>query len=224
MLTWWAGIYDHIFVAPHPFFRVRGFGGTDSEPEPTDDLIKSSGQMVSWREVYQAIAPDEPREKFDRAVWLLSVLGLTERADIRLQQRIKAHCEKEALYLPEEDGLPPILEGAVEEFLSALGAKRVTAWDEFRENSVDVDVSEFACGRPSIFLPKAITGNRVWALQLHNPKVLICWEFDGTVALVAMDHRALAIARPENFFDGWYADTTTYSDVFNPHDFFERLK
>lgn len=37
-----------------------------------------------------------------------------------------------------------------------------------------------------------------------------------------MTSRALEIAKPENFFEGWYADAGTYEDVFNPVEFLNR--
>jgi hypothetical protein len=46
ILTWWKGIYDHAFIAPHPLYRVRGFNGLD--PFPDDDTIKSDGEAVRW--------------------------------------------------------------------------------------------------------------------------------------------------------------------------------
>lgn len=48
------------------------------------------------------------------------------------------------------------------------------------------------------------------------------WGLDGTEALIALTGRAPETARPESFFEGWYADAGAYEDVFNPVGFMQR--
>ncbi|EDZ45877.1 hypothetical protein RBY4I_1088 [Rhodobacterales bacterium Y4I] len=237
MLTWWEGIYDQVFVALHPFYRIRkaetlaSLAGSeiyedvlpcDNRPENFGDRIKSRGEAVSWAEVHQAVAPDLPRSEVYLAIWLLACIGYQDRAGIGLQKRLDDYCQKNRLYLPADDGLTAILEPVVQEFLSCFGCRQVTAWDEFRHHSDTVELSVFRKAEPSYWLPQSITSPAVWGLHLPDPGVLMTWSLDGTEAIVAMTSRALEMGRPENFFEGWYADAGTYADVFNPVEFLKR--
>jgi len=236
ILTWWKGIYDHVFVALHPFYRVRAEDagpagappayedrlGWDRRPKDFDDAIKARGESVSWDEVHRSVAPEEPRELVHRAIWLLSCVGLRPRANVALQERILDHCERQSLYMPFDDFMPPNLEPAIGRFLKGFGATSVTAWDEFRSYSTEIPLSDFDAARPSNRLPEGQTGSGVYGLHLPDPGVLLTWEFDCAQALVALSDFALRQCRPEEFFEGWYVDETTYSDVFNPRDFFLR--
>lgn len=222
ILTWWAGIYDHAFIAPHPFVRVQGFGGLGCEPYPHDDVIKAQGEAVSWSAVHRSVAPVRTREEVYLAIWLLSVLGFTERADIELQKRIEAYCRQERLYLPEEFGHSAIMEPAIGRFLARFDVPSVSAWDEFRDNVVELPLSDFDRDQPAIRLPKSTTSASIWGLHLPDPGILLTWDFEATEIIIGMTERALKQARPEEFFEGWYADERTYSDVFNPPSFLER--
>ncbi|MBY6054855.1 hypothetical protein [Leisingera daeponensis] len=237
MLTWWEGIYDQVFVALHPFYRIRKAGVSvspagseiyedvlpcDDRPENFGDMIKSRGEAVSWAEVHQAVAPDLPRSDVYLAIWLLACIGYQDRAGIDLQKRLAVYCQANRLYLPEDDGLAAILQPVVQEFLSCFGCRDVTAWDEFRHHSDTVPLSVFRKAEPCYWLPQSITSPAVWGLHLPNPGILMTWGFDGTEAIIAMTSRTLEMARPENFFEGWYADAGTFADVFNPVEFLKR--
>ncbi|MEW2911748.1 hypothetical protein [Leisingera sp. JC11] len=239
MLTWWEGIYDQVFVALHPFYRIRkaetlaSFAGKeiyedvltyDDRPENFGDMIKSRGEAVSWAEVHQAVAPELPRRDVYLAIWLLACIGYQDRAGIGLQRQLVSYCQENRLYLPEDDGLPAILEPVVQEFLSCFGCRHVTAWDEFRHHSDTVPLSVFRRAEPCYWLPQSITTPAVWGLHLPDAGMLMTWSLDGTVAIIAMTDRALEVARPEGFFEGWYADTGTYEDVFNPVEFLKRTR
>jgi len=222
ILRWWKGIYDHAYIAPHPFVRVQGFGGLGCKPYPSDDAIKSVGKAVSWGDVHGAVAPDRTREEVYLAIWLLSVLGFADRADIALQKRIETYCQQERLYLPEEYGHSAIMEPSVGRFLAKLGISSMTVWDEFRDNVFELQLSDFDRAQPAIRLPKSTTSSSIWGLHVPDPGILLTWAFESTEIIIGMTDRALQQARPEEFFAGWYADERTYSDVHNPSDFLPR--
>lgn len=222
ILTWWKGIYDHAYIAPHPFVRVQGFGGLGSKPYPSDDAIKSMGEAVSWSTVHRSVAPERTREEVFLAIWLLSVLGFVERADVELQKRIENYCQKERLYLPEEFGHSSIMEPSIGRFLSQFDVPSVAASDEFRDNVFELPLSDFDRNRPAIRLPKSATSASIWGLHVPDPGILLTWAFESTEIIIGMTDRALKLARPEDFFDGWYADERSYSDVHNPADFLTR--
>ncbi len=236
VLSWWRGVYDHVFIALHPFYRVPIKGappesgrpklentdGWSHQPRGFGDVIKADAQSITWAAIHGAAAPDEPQERVYRAIWLLSCLGFAERADTALQRCIESHCVASRIHLPLDDSMPPNLEADIGRFLGRLGRLQVTAWDQFRDNSIDVPLSAFLPDRPSIRLANGLTGPGVFGLHLPGDGVLLTWAFDCTEALIALTDKALSRARPEKFFEGWYADATTYCDVFNPHEFAPR--
>lgn len=230
MLSWWRGIYDHVFIALHPFYGVRRLDGAGREdlfdwgdrPDNFEKTVKRRGDAVRWEEVHKAVAPEVPQEKMYLAIWLGAVLGYAERADISLQERIVEWLEEEKLYLPDEFGMAAVMEPSVGRFFSHLGASKVTIFDEFREHSAKVDVQAFAPDQPDLRMPQYSTGSGVWAVHAPELGILMSWDNECIAPLIAMTVSARQMARPEDFFEGWYADETTYSDVFNPKDFLRR--
>lgn len=59
MLEWWRGIYEHVFIAVHPFYGVRRNDGQGREdlldwnerPKDYENTLKSRGEAVSWETV-----------------------------------------------------------------------------------------------------------------------------------------------------------------------------
>lgn len=232
MLEWWRGIYEHVFVAVHPFYGVRKADGQGREnlydwnerPKDYETILKSRGEAVSWETVRQVAAPDVPRQAADMAIWLMACCGYQQRADIALQERLLQWAEAERLYFPQSDGMSSVMEPGIGRFLTMLGAREVTAFDEFREHSTVFPLSAFEAAQQALRMPKHTTSNTIWGLHLPDPGVLITWGPGGVEALVAMTSKARSLALPEDHFEGWYADETTCSDVFNPKDFLKRLR
>ncbi len=235
ILSWWRGIYERVYVAPHPFYRMpmeasaeRGsssdedMDGWTRNPQDMARVVKARAESIPWAAIHEAAAPDESRERVYRAIWLLSCLGVTERAGIALQRRIADHCRRSRIHLPLDDCMPENLEPPIGRFLDGLGLASVTAWDEFRDNRVEVPVAAFEPHRPPIRVPNGLTGPGVFGLHSPEAGLLLTWAFDGTEMLIAMTAAARARAKPEDHFEGWYADATTYSDVFNPREFLPR--
>lgn len=237
ILNWWHGVYDHVFVALHPFYGIPAevperqssndrtyeeILSWHAQPDEFEDIVKARGEAITWAEVHRNVAPETAEDDVYRAIWLLSCIGYQKRANISLQKRIVAYCEPRGIYFPAADGLPAVMEDQVARFLLASGADSVTAWDEFRDNSFDIPVPAFGRDQPPIVLPRSTTSSAVWGISLDDPGLLLTWQFDGTEALVAMTDQAFQKARPELFFEGWYVREGDYSDVFNPKDFFKR--
>ncbi|MGE0233241.1 MAG: hypothetical protein AB7O39_00830 [Flavobacteriaceae bacterium] len=239
LLTWWDGIYDHVFIALHPFFRIRKSdkepGSSAAEYEPVAfpnslpegidwDAIKLRGEPRSWKSVHMAVSSDVPDRQFQRAVWLLSCLGVTDHADRQLQEKIVEYCCKEQLFCPEDDVVADCLSEPINRFLKQLGGNSVRVWDEFRHNAFDYPVSAFATDQPALFLPTADTRHSPYAIDLEDPGVLITAGFDDSYSFIAMTQRAISHARPEDFFEGHYADEHTYCDWLNPKSAFRRAQ
>lgn len=237
ILEWWRGIYDYVYVALHPFFRIRKPTTSNARPNgnsyeplvwfadrPEDfgDLTKRRGEAVAWQTVHLASAPTTEQEEAYYAIWLLKVGDIYGRANKELRAKIDAYCEAETLYFPDEDGMAPIMEATVGRFLSCFGDGPITAWDETRDNSTVLSLSHLAADRPATYLPKAFTSNSVWGLHLPGQGVLLTWAFEDTHALIALTASARSQGRPEELFEGWYVGEAAYAHLFAPGSFTSR--
>lgn len=249
MLDWWRGVYAHVYVALHPFYRIKNSAIKSSCGAPEDyepcreydgsceevdegrwwhwldemrEKSKHSAEFVDWNEIHSMVAPGYPKKEVYRSIWLLSCCGFHERANEKIQRQIDDYCFRNSIFLPDVDGMPAALEPRIGQFLEKLGLKQATAWDEFRDNSTVLNISDFRKNKPSRRLPKATTLDRVWAIHASNPGMLMTWAFDSSEMLIAMTDEARMLADPSTFFEGWYAKEGDYSDVFNPASFMER--
>ncbi|PTW58790.1 hypothetical protein C8N35_10994 [Breoghania corrubedonensis] len=230
LLEWWDGIYDHVFVAFQPFYWLasetdgsRVSRRFDEETEQIDrtgydaEKAKARGVPISWEDMRVAIAPECCMHSFYMAGWLLAALGMvrpTERSEIvrGLQVKISDYCELKDLYFPTDDNMSPVLEPVIFKFLSQLEKPEIEIYDEFRHNVFNEPLSVFAPAAPPYYLPEAITGTRPYAIHLPDPGVLMTWEFDSCDIKIAMTDRAWRMAQPEEYFEGFYADSEIYSD------------
>ena len=240
VLDWWREAYDHVFVVLNPFFSVPGFSPVTAaygpvrrnlspagvldlikspwEPRPNEapddfeDIVKRTGEPVRWSDIRAALGYEDVAV-FNRTVWLW-VLQMT-RADVdpELAAQLSEYCRDHALYPPEEDQLPAVLEPALGQYLAALGLEAVEIHDEWRRKALRASVDAFGREAPCVELP----GEKVCAISA--PGLLLSWEFDDVAGLLALSDARLKQARPEQWLEGFWLGPGDYSDVFNPVDF-----
>ncbi|SFI89292.1 hypothetical protein [Albimonas pacifica] len=246
VLTWWASIYPHAFVAPNPFYRLPlpgafgegawsfapvdhpdGIDDPDEVHEAFEARAKASAHTLSWPEARARAAPEAPPELSDRAAWLLAIQGHAPARGpelLALQHRLEAWMQAERWFLPTDGRLPPAGEPAIGRFLEALGAHEVLAISEFDEVSTSIPVSALRPGAPALRLTRRLPDGReqgrpVDRLHLPDPGVLLAWGFDCAEALIGMTDAALSRARPDAFFEARPLGPDAFCDVFNPPDF-----
>lgn len=236
LLEWWDGIYDRVFIAPNPFYRLPtedSLRNPDSprvyeekpvnwneEPGETwkalQERVKQTAEPVRWSEVHAAMAPDVDRRLFNRAVWYASDGIRREEHVTRLADEIWDYGIRERLNVPDAWGLDGFTEPVIGRFLSSFGVETVTAWCVLRKNSAIYPLSDFGLGRPRIYEPYGWLGEPgLSVLHVPDPGILMCWGWDAVAGTFAITERALQIARPEAFFEGWYADAATTADIFS---------
>lgn len=232
LLTWWDGIYDSVFIALHPFFRIRR---RDAAPDDRSlsafedtrayysreydgwGTVNQRAEPVPWHEVHMAVSPDTSRADFYYSVWYMSSgLGIEAGNPGRcLREKIRAYCRREKLILPEEDVIGDVMHEPIARFLQHAGAASVDAWDEFRDNSITMPVSAFGKDTPAVRLPEAVTTHCPYAVHSDECGILITAGYDSSYSFVAMTDVALRRARPEHFFEGEYATAETLRDFLN---------
>ncbi|WP_428525087.1 hypothetical protein [Roseibium sp.] len=196
--------------------------GADGFDEDHAVYAKQYGETTPWSDVHKAVCPDVPFEMFARCVWISSSLGRRMDIPSDIQDAIEDYCVSEALFLPQDDTPEPANEPQIGHFLSALRITAVDVYDEFRDNVFRYDIEAFSRVRPKIRLPQAITHDTYFCIHSKDMGLVMTWEFDGVAALIGLTNDALSHARPEAYFEGFYADANTYSDWANPLDFCPR--
>lgn len=232
---WWQDHYDYFFIVPYPFFKVRSAKHTpditmrydavlsyNDIPEDYDDRIKEFGEPITWQAIHLAVAPNVPKTKFYRAIWLFVGLGFSERADISLQKKIYAYCLDNNIYMPEVDSIPAILHPNIKRFLQPFEHREIIMYDEVREHSAELQLSSLSANVPTIYLPKGTTNSGIWAIHVPNPGILITSQHEGTEAVIAITKEASDISDPTQYFETEAVGENTYCDWLNPKEFFER--
>ncbi|EPX86039.1 hypothetical protein [Salipiger mucosus] len=239
VLDWWKYDYDHVYVVLNPFFRVPGYSPEtaaygpvrlalpvseleelleegvplrDNEaPDGFEETIKGTGQPVRWADVAASIgAMDFPA--FARTLWLSIIAGDPDEMDLDMLDRLDAYCRETALYTPEEDVLPPVLEPVLGRYLAGMGLDEVTLWSEGRESSRDCAVSAFGRDAPPVVLP----GQKLSAISA--PGMMLTWAYDDVAGLLALTDEMRQRIDPSEHFEGFWAAADTTSVVFAPED------
>jgi hypothetical protein len=226
ILKWWENHYDRVFIAPYPFYRLvkleeedvvlkgKGRDWNDWVPDGFDDIVKRAGEAISWQSMHTTISPETSKLEFYRAVWLLATGGYKKRTGFSLQKKIIEFCNRNKIFIPDDDEIPAILHPILKDFLTCFSDSPIVAWDESRKNSSILDLAALGRDETVWFLPSAI--------HIPCPGILISSDNDGTEVLIAMTDEAFKIADPERFFEIEPVDDQTYCDWLNPKDFFER--
>jgi hypothetical protein len=245
VLKWWEGVYDHVFVAFHPFFAVPSYSPTsaaygpihmdvsdpdvfvelvksppsrpNAAPKRFEDTIKRSGQQVRWAHVNDAIG-GYPFADFCLATWMAAVEFRRRDSDEKIISAILQFAHQTDLYLPTQDRLPSILEASAGEAFERIGIREVTLDNEFNDYQALTSVSSLS-EKSSSAVPYS---DRLNAIYDANRNLLIINAFDNISSLVAMKDSVRHKVRPEEIFEGFYATRDMYCDWMNPHDFFER--
>ncbi|MEP9389569.1 DUF2711 family protein [Mesorhizobium sp. KR9-304] len=248
VLRWWENVYDHVFVALHPFFRVPGYSPRsaafspehidrissaefmklvlesrdrpNSAPDDFDATIKKLGQPVSWEHV-NAIVGGRPFPEFSLAAWMATVEFRRDDSDENLIRQILEFADQTDLYLPEEDQFPAICETALGEMCKSLGISNLIVDDEFDERPTSVAAEVLLSTELSI---RDKFRGKLSKMYDEEKSVLIITDFDAISSLIAIKDRHLEAARLPSRFEGFFATSDMFCDWINPRSFFKRKR
>lgn len=212
MLTWWQGVYDHVFIALHPFVASGIVGPSVADHE-------KAGAQMRWSALARDIGnPDFP--DFALALVMASYGVRTEQRQeldlpvppeglvAQLHAAIGARGED----YPWDDSISPALEVPLAEAFERMDAQSLVAWTEFREASSVVSRSTLAA-------PGADWRQRlpdpVHVLQDGQGRMLVTASFDDLWSLIALTDAARVAVQPETLFEGFWAGPDTRTDWLN---------
>jgi hypothetical protein len=246
ILRWWEGVYDHVFVVLHPFFRVPGYsprsaaigprhigmpsteefmklvlkgtGRPNAAPDDFDATIKKLGRLVSWEHV-NAIVGTRPFHDFALAVWTATVEFRRDDSDDELIRQILEFADQTDLYLPEEDLFPASYEIALGEMFKSLGIANLIVDNEFDECPTPVATDALISTELSI---RDEFKGKLSKIYDEDRSVLVITGFDDISSFIAIKDRHLRSARLDSRFEGFFATSDMFSDWMNPISFFER--
>lgn len=243
VLEWWADCYDYVFVVLNPFFRVPGYtpetaaygpehvgslsnksilallknlpDRANEAPANFEDIVKKTGEPLRWIEIQREIGADD-FQTFARTAWLWTVHTDRQDRDPQIALALEAYCQKNDIYPPEEDMLPAVLEPVIGKYLNALGLDSVEIWNEWRNVSREIQVSDLAPDAPSVEIPREKTS------AVAAPGLIMSWGFDDTYGLLGLSDALKNRVDPDSYFEGFWVTPDMYCDVFNPVGFFDR--
>ena len=212
MLAHWRGVYDHVFVALHPYLR----GADPDRPRRRRDLPREAGFATArWRDVGER-AGRPPFGDFAVASTLCAngmTVGaraphMSPQPSELLLDRLRSVARDDALSFPLEDEIAPSFYGEIARILADIGAYAAEIWDEFRLEGLDAPLHRLAKGAFSV-LPQ----NRMPAAISHKDRqVLLDCSFgamDVNWTAIAFTEDVREVVRPDQRFEGFWANERT---------------
>lgn len=204
-LDWFSPHFTSVFVALNPFIRVH-----DSDPcrdgywMPHEVVLraKRSGQecAVTWAEVASRCA-------FDTIADVNQALRLTgskrvvpEYASKKKTEVLIQHCREGHLYPPDEGCPSPPFEWSFANFATAAGQNTLVAKDGFGGREPQLHVSK---------LTDPEQGNAFAEFAALDSSFYATIYTDYHYWLICQTARSLSKARPDAFFEGFYANAET---------------
>ena len=212
MLTWWQGVYDHVFVALHPFVSTGLVGSSVADHE-------KAGAQMRWSELARDI--DSPAFPDFAIALVMASYGV--RSEVRqkmglpvppdgLVERLHTAIGARGEDYPWDDSISPALEVGLAEAFSRLGTHSLVVWTEFREESSVVSCSTLAA--PGTEWRHRLP-HPVHVLQDGQARMLVTASFDDLWSLIALTHEAREVAQPETLFEGFWAGPKTSAHWLN---------
>lgn len=202
---WFGKDFASVFVALNPFLRMPGFEPAkngDGMPDAVEAAAKRCGPDcgVSWAEIAELCGFASIRH-VNRALRLTGSKRISEEfASPEDTEKMRRICAERSIYMPAEGRPSPLMELALGQFMQALGHKEVLAAGHFGHGPQLWPVTD---------LLDRDNWGRFVELCATDRSVYCGIYIDYHYYLICQTEAGLARARPEDFFEGFYADEET---------------
>ncbi|MCP4409896.1 MAG: hypothetical protein GY807_19560 [Gammaproteobacteria bacterium] len=204
-LRWFDGQFQPVFVAFNPSLRVPGFAPSDfGEPVPEEyeiDAKRCGAKCGVSRSDIAKLCGFPSIRYVNKALRLTGSRRIApEYADPESTSKLLSLCKEKGILLPDEGYASPLLELSMGRFLSTLGHSKVVTASHF---GVD----------PCLIQSGALSGDseNVALVELCSEdfSLYVTIYIDYHYHLICQTDAGLKSARPEDFFEGFYADADT---------------
>ncbi|MFC2968602.1 hypothetical protein [Acidimangrovimonas pyrenivorans] len=204
-LEWFGKDFASVFVALNSFLRLPGFPpyrNGDWVPAEVVEAAKKRGPDcgVSWAEIAGLCGFPSARH-VNRALRLTGSKRIDpEYANREDTEKLLRICAENGIYPPDEGRPSPLFELSLGQFLTALGQEEVILADHFGVLPVSRATAEFLDRDRIVGFGELYAKDR--SLYVAN-------YIDYDHYLVCQTGESLARARPDAYFEGFYAGETT---------------
>lgn len=212
-----------MYVAFHPFKRVPGllpndwpiFDGIDTSGWMTIDKRRSYGvhayekrhvQPVSWQEVI-ASAGLRDASQLVHAYCTLSDRMAVDRRDDASAELLSNYLERDAVELPDDDRIPPILEAKIGALYSSLRVDTIIVANTFAHEFRSAKAIDL-CDRNKSFQEINNTPDPGITFS-PNHDIMTVNVVNDPYMLIFMKPAALKVIDPSKLLEGFWADAAT---------------
>jgi hypothetical protein len=212
-------VYDHVFFALNPPFRVPWVDGLpdqfkvsedgidylrpcpelwDVEGVDLDKLIRETGEASTWSKQHQRLAPTVPFARFAKSYWLRT-LAYVEQCDPIVVEAMEADLDS-CWFWPDDNELPLIMAKKIGAYFNAIGCDAVAAYDEFRiDGPKPFSTNELS--NPVIDLTVGCYPTAIGCLHAHFHGAVMIWSYQNSTTTIGLTDAAFSRADPEDFFE-----------------------
>ena len=205
-LSWFEGVYDTVYIALHPFFRLdpQIVPHAPAPDELDEDLVRRAGQKISWQEIAAATGM-KGVVQLNRA--LLSTIGALapDYQDQSARDDLNAYLEKENVYRPEEGFFPELLEPAFLAAFELASETKIINIDEFGWNQKKASLVDLQTSRKRFDMLHSYAGG----FFPPNRRFLITGDWDSFFRLFCGDRDFLEQLVKMESLDGFFCDPKT---------------
>lgn len=203
--SWFAKDFASVFVALNPFLCMPGFEPAKNGDWMSDAVAVAAKRCgpdcgVSWAEIAEICGFPSIRH-VNRALGLTGSKRISdELASPEDTAKMWRICAERSIYLPDEGEPSPLMELALGQFMQALGHKEVLAAGHFGHGPRLRPVADLLnWDKEQEFVEFCATD-----------RSLYCTIYtDYHYYLICQTEAGLERARPEDFFEGFYAEEET---------------
>lgn len=204
-LDHFAGRFSSVYIALNPFLRLPGHPAYKNGDPVPDSAIQDALKLgpscaVSWKEIAELCGFASIRQ-VNRALGLTGSKRLAPKyANLDDTNHMLEVCATQSIYPPDEGCSSPLLELSLGGFAKAAGHDSLISAAHFGSFPKDVQVADL--------LDRQYEHGCVelWA----EDKSLYCAIYiDYHYFLICQTDRSLNLAKPHDYFEGFYADGQT---------------
>ena len=203
-LSWFAGVYDAVFIAFHPFIRLNPKCAPDVHDYPEVETIRDAGHPVAWQD---GISATDLSGNAQLCIALLSTIGALhpKSQDQPAKEALRVYLEREAVWQPDEGYFPTLLEPALLAAFELAKESRVVNLNEFGDMRTKLSLAKLRASR------SRFDDLECYAASFFPPsrRFLVTTDWDSFFTLFCGDREFLSRLVEMTQMEGFFCDART---------------